>query len=227
MDIYFIPWDVIQYYFILFLKFGLWELFQLAPKSVGHTFIIWGFLSTFLLFGMLQARFFIPRAKEGHWIYPIYLHLAALYDKLSVTDPFESFFSWWSLLLQSNQSNLMTAPYICSQCRPFPSLLPLRRLHHCPHLFNSPCIHSFCHMKVPAPFNKQMEYISTWCWAKPWDLFWPREWGRSDCVPVPSLSLKRPCEFPFVPLNLSHHLEKAMCGLTVYPILQLRVAHSS
>ena len=127
MDIYFIPWDVIQYYFILFLKFGLWELFQLAPKSVWHTFIIWVFLSTFLLFGMLQARFFIPRAKEGHWIYPIYLHLAALYDKLSVTNPFESFFSWWSLLLQSNQSNLMTAAIHLFTVQAFPWSLALEK----------------------------------------------------------------------------------------------------
>lgn len=78
------------------------------------------FLSTFLLFGMLQARFFIPRAKEGHWIYPIYLHLAALYDKLSVTNPFESFFSWWPLPLQSNQSNLMTAAIHLFTVQAFP-----------------------------------------------------------------------------------------------------------
>ena len=43
MNIYFIYWVIIQYYFILMFKhsnFGHWELFQLASDPLWYNFIV-------------------------------------------------------------------------------------------------------------------------------------------------------------------------------------------
>lgn len=52
---------------------------------------------------------------------------------------------------------------------------------------------------------KRVYFPTPWLWLQPCYLLWPREQGRHDSVPFPSLSTEKPCGCFSCPLAPQHH----------------------